>query len=473
MHFSKTYAQLLEGLPPELSNNAIEYRQLKKLINQVVTELLALGLGPAVLHDLLQSGTDPKGKRREATPTRVFYEFNSDSGHIEPRLRLWVDPPVPPSPPSRSRVEEVDSEKRDSRSDDAEHVPQVALLWALQRRAETPEQPVDIADKVELVIPLASDSAFFRLLSTTLQALSDNLLAIHAQFVATLADLTKVVSDTARPVSSTSIGFKAHSPFNSDAGVVRVDASSRKSDLYSWREIFQLYVEAEIFESVSERNRGARTIEESETRLKQFAERVTTRGLGDGRKLKLPQSRQALESFLALNVFILNVKKFELANAEATRKILKKHAKRTALPVTDASNTAPLALLPASNTSLPRILVQELGTTLLPIIPSLDDYACLICTSIAFKPIRLSCGHLFCVRCLVKMQKRGQDDCPMCRAPCVLLADRSNVDWAMLNFMRDWFPEESSVKLRQNEQEAAQEQLVEMGIDPDQKCIVM
>jgi hypothetical protein len=47
------------------------------------------------------------------------------------------------------------------------------------------------------------------------------------------------------------------------------------------------------------------------------------------------------------------------------------------------------------------------------------------------------------------------------------------VDWALLNFMRDWFPEESSVKLRQNEKEAALEQLEELGVDPNARCIVM
>jgi hypothetical protein len=58
-------------------------------------------------------------------------------------------------------------------------------------------------------------------------------------------------------------------------------------------------------------------------------------------------------------------------------------------------------------------------------LPSLDDYACLICTSIAFKPIRLACGHLFCVRCLVKMQRAGKAECPLCRSKVVLLADKS------------------------------------------------
>lgn len=43
MHFSKTYTELLLSLPPELRNNAIEYRKLKKLINQVVQELTQLG----------------------------------------------------------------------------------------------------------------------------------------------------------------------------------------------------------------------------------------------------------------------------------------------------------------------------------------------------------------------------------------------------------------------------------------------
>jgi hypothetical protein len=83
-------------------------------------------------------------------------------------------------------------------------------------------------NKVEIVIPLVSDSAFFELLVTALQGLSAHLLAIHAQFVETLAELTRSVSDSARPVSSTSHSFKAHSPWNSDAGGVRVDASSRK-----------------------------------------------------------------------------------------------------------------------------------------------------------------------------------------------------------------------------------------------------
>jgi hypothetical protein len=85
-----------------------------------------------------------------------------------------------------------------------------------------------------------------------------------------------------------------------------------KSDLYAWREIFQLYIESEVFESTSERDRGERDIEESERRLALFAERVTGRGLGDSRKLHLKASKDALETFLQLNVLILNLKKVRI-----------------------------------------------------------------------------------------------------------------------------------------------------------------
>jgi hypothetical protein len=77
----------------------------------------------------------------------------------------------------------------------------------------------------------------------------------------------------------------------------------------------------------------------------------------------------------------------------------------------------------------------------------------------------------------------------MCRAPVVLVANRckystffgaikrllmrrhqANVDWALMNFMQDWFPVESSIKSKQNEQEAAQEQMDEFGLS-DRGCI--
>ncbi|KAF9069392.1 SPX domain-containing protein [Rhodocollybia butyracea] len=528
MHFSKTFAKLLLDLPPELRESAIQYGQLKKLIHQVAVELSSLGLRPELLHKLLvqdENGTETSLQPPSAHRPRVIYEFNSNSGKIEPRLRIWL------TSPAASADALVESDSSDTGHDESETDTEqesittpanedISLLWALQRNStvqdwdEDSSQITEVStdnDKLnthsgaavssdtqgtprEVIIPLVKDSAFFELLSTAIDSLSTRLSSLSADFTETLETVSRKISDSARPVSARKNKFKPHSAL-SHPGTIRLSSKTNNaSDLSSWREIFQLYIDTEVFESLHEAHAGEQSIEESEKRLKLFAERVSSRGLGDKRKLKLKQSHEALQSFLELNMFILNVKKLEQANADATRKILKKHAKQTALPLPFANGqdyfTQALALAPRSNTntnsssalikaspipllSLPRILVQALSETLLPIIPQLDDYSCVICTNIAFKPIRLGCGHLFCVRCLVKMQKRRQGDCPMCRAPTVGRADGSNVDWALMNFMEDWFPVEAHEKLKASEKEATEEQLEEMGFDTGQNCVVM
>jgi hypothetical protein len=172
--------------------------------------------------------------------------------------------------------------------------------------------PINVAtedNNKELIIPLFSDTAFFQLLSTALQSFSAYLLSVHSDFITILQDLSRNVSQSARPASSSS-SFHPHSASSNPAAITVSSsffASGDKSDLYSWRELFQLYLEAEVFESVNEVDRGERSVEDSETRLRAFLERVMTRGLA--KKLKVKQSRIAFDRFLGLNIFILNVKK--------------------------------------------------------------------------------------------------------------------------------------------------------------------
>lgn len=159
----------------------------------------------------------------------------------------------------------------------------------------------------EIIIPLSSDTAFFQLLSKALQSISDHLLIVQSNFIHTLQELSHNVSLTARPLSSTS-KFHPHSSSSHPSSITSPMFGIRaKSDLYSWRELFQLYVDSEVFESVSEVHRGERTVEDSEIRLQAFADRVAKRGLA--KKLKMKQSHAALEMFMELNIFILNVKK--------------------------------------------------------------------------------------------------------------------------------------------------------------------
>lgn len=263
----------------------------------------------------------------------------------------------------------------------------------------------------EVFIPLNSDSEFLTLLAHALTSLAALQVAQKTQFAQAVEILAREVSAVSSP-------------------------SRPKTDLYIWREIFSLWVEAQIFESDRERDRGERSVQDAEAKLGWYVDQVAKRGLA--KKMRHKESRAALENFIKLNVELLDMKRFQMANEEAARKIvspgfywqrldalvllikqrsisqLKKHDKRTAL---NASVGFPQFIAAASNlssdedagqqaisrvlhlpgaTSLPHILLATFTNTLLPIIPSLDDYVCSICGDVAFKPIKLDCGHKFC-----------------------------------------------------------------------------
>lgn len=123
--------------------------------------------------------------------------------------------------------------------------------------------------------------------------------------------------------------------------------------------------------------------------------------------------------------------------------------------------------------SLAHILYSLLSTQLLPILPSLDDYSCAICLDVAWRPIRLDCQHLFCIRCLVKLQKQGRRACPLCRAPdAVGCAGERHLDSGMSNMLKTWFPREVRAKDRENERDRRQEERRELGFH-DPQCSVM
>ena len=90
---------------------------------------------------------------------------------------------------------------------------------------------------------------------------------------------------------------------------------------YSWREIFSTWVEAQIFESDRERDRGERSVEDAEDRLLWFVEQVGRKD--QAIKMRNKRSKEELAKFVELNETLLNLKKFSKANEEAARKILK------------------------------------------------------------------------------------------------------------------------------------------------------
>lgn len=302
------------------------------------------------------ASADSTGEGASDRP-RIVYELVEHSDRIEPHLKLWVDVPEPLDasyPDQGSPDEEVEEGGEGS---GREMKPTTNVLWTLHQKLQErqhndldPDSPSSSpgsspatspgveADEItecvrlfivfmkclqysritspavtnrkqEVVIPLVSDTEFFNNLITALEGMSTHMATVHQEFTKTLKALSRTISQSALPASA-SPSFHAHSAVSSHPGSIMVSTMQpRQSDLYSWREIFQLYVDAEIFEHVGEVNHGERTAEESEKRLQLFVEQATQRGLADRRKFKSAQSRQAFESFIELNLFILNIKK--------------------------------------------------------------------------------------------------------------------------------------------------------------------
>lgn len=160
-------------------------------------------------------------------------------------------------------------------------------------------------------------------------------------------------------------------------------------------------------------------------------------------------------------------------NQDAMGKILKKFDKRTALT---AKSGFPLFMSedPFFQSELSHALYYTIATNLMSLIPQLDDFECPICTSISIKPVRLVCSHVFCLRCLVKLQFQQKRFCPICRRDAVMMADSNNIDYALLNFLKLYFPKESREKQKENEQEALKAQMAAVGLSGgDKACVIM
>lgn len=332
-----------------------------------------------------------------------------------------------------------------------------------------------------IVVPLAADKRFFSAINIAVA----NLIQAQSIQQSALVDHVRALGDTIAIVAS-----PQYDP----------------EDMYLWREVFSLWLEHEIFESTKEVDRGELSVSETESRLMHYVRELQKRGylalestipteeLGvlDHWKVQTrmatspfhdERSAASLEHFLRLNVALVALKRFQRASIEALRKILKKHEKQTALhahisvarffpdqellarlsqQAQDGSYEHQISMLarqirPSSAVSflsLPRIVATMLTEQLLPVLPSVDDYSCPICMSIAWQPIRLDCSHLFCIRCLVKLQKQGSPDCPICRAPGVVQsADRRNLDTVLMTHLLKWFPSEVDEKTVSNREE--------------------
>jgi E3 ubiquitin-protein ligase BAH len=94
-----------------------------------------------------------------------------------------------------------------------------------------------------------------------------------------------------------------------------------KTDMYRWRELIDVYLQAGVFFSTHEIDHGSRSHAAAARQLQWFQSEVTRRGLID--LFKLPASRPAFDRFIAINVTLLKNLKFQEINKIAITKILK------------------------------------------------------------------------------------------------------------------------------------------------------
>ncbi|KAK8098669.1 RING-14 protein [Apiospora kogelbergensis] len=441
MKFAQEFKKALqrEGFPQRWIDSAIPYGQLKKCLKKVTRELETIGLDKDTLA-LLAKG------QASAGDLGFHYDLDGEpcnSKLLRPRLTISVhlkdgvvvDATL--SPATRDFLEKVALQKAEQQEQptpapDVDHE---------SSASDDNEAPISGSDGTlttttcpvrQVEIPLVFDGEFFDILQNDVFEL-DTLQEEEAERLkADIASLGRTMTRTTRP----SNGKKA------------------RDDLARWRQIFELYLDARIFFSTRESDHGARTAAQALKQLQWFQQEVLQRKHVQG--LKLSASRDAFTMFLNLNAMLLQNLKFQEINQLAVTKILKKFDKRTSLGV---AKTFPVAVhserLLAG--SMARDLCAQVSSEVIATVPQLDDYLCPICFAVAYWPIRLQCQHIFCSRCLVKMQRKSERFCPLCRGDVIMRAGLDNFDKAHAAFLREYFPKEVKEKVKANELERGKE----------------
>ncbi|SPO01305.1 uncharacterized protein DNG_03981 [Cephalotrichum gorgonifer] len=435
MKYARTFASELKhpDFPSQWVDLAIPYGQLKKCLKKVQKELSDLGLGPDTLSVLLEpssgspvllnyklDATNPNTLRPQLTvnihtqddilvdatlseETRAFLKtlVASHDLPLGPREETTAEPAPPSSPNLPSASPPI-------------------------RGAASPGG--DAHSHFE--VPLIYDGEFFNILLNNVIKL-DSLQATQERSMS--SEIVALGQDIARLSKPTHLA---------------------KNDLERWRAIFGLYLDAGVFFSTREEDHGYRDNGLAARQLTWFRSEMQRLDLARGFRLR--GSRVALDRFLRLNVDLLRNLHFQEINKLAVTKILKKFDKRTSLAVSKTfPSTAKSGKLLAG--ALARDICAQISTELVSVVPQVADYLCPVCFTIAYRPIRLSCQHVFCIRCVVKLQRRLEKHCPLCRSDTVMTASPDNLDPKLQRFMKKYFPKESKEKQKANDLERGTE----------------
>lgn len=457
MKFGREFQEDLEKgeYPPEWIDSAIPYRKLKKCIKKVQRELQNLGLDHETLLRLYQQdGKSIALKAHDKDAQTLQYTFHDgDARTFSPKLTIALDPrdgsPMDAwlSPDTRRHLRDL-AILQHTAADGNDHLGIAASLIDQRKASVANVGSAKIDRDIEILeIPLTADSEFFRMLR-------------HE--IAKLEQLQKKQQEQLKEqIHQLGLELAAMKASSKD--------KKAKANIEAWREIFRLYNESQIFFSSHEQDAGARDVEHAQKQLQLFSNQLAKQ---QGTTVRLDgNAKAALDRFLRINLSLLQFLRFQDINRTALTKIMKKFDKRTALPAQESLPKS-LTQAPFIARDLAKATTFTISEELLALIPALDDYLCPVCFSVSFKPVRLRCQHVFCIRCLIVMQRAEQDHCPLCREPTVLEASSLNMDKKLQAFLKANFPNEVKAKQRENEFEAGVDRFGE-DFKGNHKCTVM
>ncbi|KAL1916934.1 uncharacterized protein VTP21DRAFT_5131 [Calcarisporiella thermophila] len=431
MKFAKQLESSVADIPSEWRQYVLPYRALKKVINAIVSELESRGLSSQVLREWLSSGT----AGNDETLHHVEYLFSGNESDLHTQIKIMIEDdtyfqnvlehiqltPVEASSNSPSLILASDTTAKAFQpiecSQDTRNNQSIAEL-------ET------VSGKQMLILEIKTDAEFFHMLLKEISNIQEMCESQRIEFSDRVNQLSLNMSKIASPY---------------------------KKELYVWRRLLQLYQEEEIFVGEHEADHQERSWEVSQQLFNDFIEEARKQKLLS--KLSRRDSQRVFEDFVRINYDIIHMKRLESLNQLAMEKILKKHDKRTHLRARQGFKKL-ISHNPYLTQTLVRQMCYNISSQLLTVIPQPSDYSCPICMQICWKPIRLNCNHVFCVRCLVKAQRMGHTDCPLCRGrEMVAKADSSNLDTSMLNLLELYFPKEIRKKQKDLEKEQAIEDI--------------
>lgn len=451
MKFAKVLQQTLleEEIPDEWVEAAIQYKVLKKYIGKVVKELEFLGLTKNDLKLLLEDESSEKMVELnddETVPINpIVAEYtlkkSRNSNEIVPYLKITLND-TGTQGYTTNHIHEIAAQIRSrlesviSTDEEEAHVVEIKeeddhFILSPTTSYSDEEELVTVQNNKEIVIMLKSDSKFFKMLNSELRTLDSIRNEEEKALVHNVERISNIV----------------------------LSLIKKKSDLYKWRELFKIYLDSEIFFRYNETSQVKllRRSEQIKSNLNEFVDRVQKSHIIE--TLDKKRSVVAYNQFLELNERLLKILQYQAINTTALRKILKKFDKQTSLNVSgkfpDLISQDHVFI---TGSSLAQSICFVMQSKLLTLIPQIDDYTCPICMFIAFKPIKLVCGHFFCVRCLVKLKQRGKTDCPLCRAKhAIENADSTNLDLGTMQLMQKYFPKEIKDKLKEVDKEKYEE----------------